>query len=191
MSSFQILTNWAFELFKTEALINEEKMEEYRMLSGFKIKEINRLYKEYYKFTEGKDLITKEIFLNIPAIVNNPFKERIAFCFGFDEEKVELDFQAFLIGLSLFNSPGQRDQKLKTAFKIQDFDNDGILTLNDLKQYLSMITSYILEDKEISEICQKILFESSSDLNKEFISYSDFQKIVSPTDFQAKLLIPI
>lgn len=44
------------------------------------------------------------------------------------EKRVLLNFRSFLIGVSMFNSHGRIDEKLKVAFRIQDFDNDGIIS---------------------------------------------------------------
>ncbi|RYH29689.1 hypothetical protein EON65_07630 [archaeon] len=177
-------------LFKAESDIPDEKMEEFRMLSGFKPREIHRLKKSFLKYTENRDLLAKESFLSLEPLVNNPLKERIALCFGYDEEVVELDFQAFLCGLALFNSPGQREQKLKTAFRIQDFDNDGVINKNDLVKYLEALTSGTLDEKQISEVADQVLKETASDALQENITYNDFQRVVAPQDFQAKLRLP-
>ena len=38
-----------------------------------------------------------------------------------------INFRDFLLGLSLFNSPGNSDLKIRLAFRLQDFDDDGEL----------------------------------------------------------------
>lgn len=177
-------------LFEDKSDISDEKMEEYRMLSGFKTKEISRLQRLFVQFTAGADTISKDTFLDLDCIVNNPLKERIAMCFGFDVEVARLDFQSFLCGVALFNSPGQREQKLKTAFRIQDFDNDGVLNKGDLVKYISTIGAGTLDDKQVDEVAEQVLRESASDAAQEAISFTDFQRVVAPLDFQAKLLLP-
>lgn len=130
--------------------------------------------------------------MEIEAIRNNPLKDRIALCFGFDEECTALDFRAYVVGLALFNSPGQREQKLKTAFKIQDFDGDGVLNKSDLIEYIKRITrGGGLSQEEIETLAKNVLEETSSDDKKESITFSDFQGVVAPLDFQAKLLLPL
>eukprot|EP00981_Chlorochromonas_danica_P005820 scaffold1192_cov179-Ochromonas_danica.AAC.15 len=171
--------------------ITDEQMEEYRMLSAFKPKEIIRLKQIFTELTSGIDLLTKEQFLTIDCIANNPLKERIALCFGYDEEVTnKLDFPAFLTGVALFNSPGRREQKLKTAFRMQDFDNDGVLNKSDLIHYLTIITASLLDEKQREEVAEQILKEASSDALQESLSFTDFQRVVAPLDFQAKLLLP-
>ncbi len=178
-------------LFGGEQLISEEKMEEYRMLSGFKPKDIIRIYNSFKKYTDGGDYISRDTFLNIDGIRNNPLKDRISLCFGFDEEVAQLDFVGYLSGLAQFNSPGKRDLKLKTAFKIQDFDGDGQIDKYDLIKYIERISSETLNSEEVEKIAKNILVESSSDPKQEFLSFTDFQRVVAPSDFQSKLLLPI
>lgn len=39
-----------------------------------------------------------------------------------------IDFRGFLLGISAFNSTGRIEDKLQLAFRLQDFDDDGILS---------------------------------------------------------------
>lgn len=177
--------------FRGEPLISEEKMEEYRMLSGFKPKDILRIYLSFRKYTEGSEFLSREVFLNIEGIKCNPLKDRICVCFGFDEEIGKLDFVGYLRGLAQFNSPGKRDLKLKTAFKLQDFDDDGQINKDDLIKYIGRISGESLSSEEIETVASNVLSESSSDPKQEFLSFADFQRVVAPSDFQSKLLLPI
>lgn len=45
-----------------------------------------------------------------------------------EEDGSKLNFRKFLIGISLFNSYGRLEEKLKLAFRLQDFDNDDIIS---------------------------------------------------------------
>lgn len=171
--------------------ISDEKMEEYRMLSGFKPKDIVRIYSSFRSYTGGSETMSKEVFLSIEALKHNPLRNQIALCFGFDEEVVQLDFVGYLSGLSQFNSPGKRDQKLKTAFKLQDFDCDGQLSREDIMKYVGLVTNNLMSEEEVEAIAKNVLQESSSDPKQEFLSFADFQRVVAPTDFQSKLMLPL
>ena len=161
------------------------------MLSGFKPKDIERSFVAFKKYTHGAEFITKDEFLSIEAISHNPLKERIALCFGFDEEIGQLDFIGYLCGLAQFNSPGHRELKLKTAFKIQDFDGDGFINKYDLVKYIEKISGGGLNESELETLAKNVLIESSSDPKQEALSFADFQRVVAPTDFQSKLLLPL
>jgi Ca2+-binding EF-hand superfamily protein len=186
--------DWISRVFRTDTSIPDETMEEYRMLSGLKPKEIARLHKMFSSLVEGNndERLKKEQFLEMECIVHNPLKDRVAQCFGFDEEHISIDFKGFLTGLALFNSPGQVENKIKVAFKIQDFDDDGMINKHDLIEYLKLITAEnSLSDEEYDRIATTVLEESSSDEKFQHLTYNDFQRVVASQDLQAKLLIPI
>ena len=53
----------------------------------------------------------------------------------FDDDKSgEVDFNEFLQGLSLFSTKGEKEDKLRFAFKIYDMDNDGYISNGELYQ---------------------------------------------------------
>ena len=59
--------------------------------------------------------MSKEKFINLKFLVNNPLADRVAVIFGYSDTVNEIDFKAFLLGVSVFNAHGQREQKLKTV----------------------------------------------------------------------------
>eukprot|EP01041_Mallomonas_annulata_P005107 gene5107-10220_t len=172
--------------------INDEQMEEYRMLSGFDVAEISRLRKVFLNYTkvDNKEELLKEDFISMPVITENPLQDRICVCFGYNE-KQSLDFRSFLIGVSSFNSLGNRDQKLKIAFRLQDFDDDNMLSKLDLQTYLQRVTGQKMSQDEMDQIIKNIQLECSLDEKGEMITLSEFQRVVAPTDFQAKLHLPL
>lgn len=160
------------------------------MLSGFEPSEIIQyfLFFENHKGSSGK--ISKETFLELRCVAINPLKDRIADCFGYDTLP-SLDFDAFLIGVSLFNSIGSREQKFRTAFRLHDFDEDGAISRQDLTTYVCRITAKALADAELQEMVNQVFIECSSDPKLEVISFADFKIMISPTDFHTKLQLPI
>ena len=70
--------------------------------------------------------ITRHQFINIKPISMNPLGDRIALAFGFKEGDPysTISFEEYMQHAADFNRPGNRDLKLKIAFKIQDFDGD-------------------------------------------------------------------
>ena len=77
---------WFQSFFVTLFDIPEEELEEYRMLSGLDRSEICRL-KAYFEDEVGANgVMTKQHFLSIPFIADNPLKDRLALCFGYDNE---------------------------------------------------------------------------------------------------------
>ena len=43
-----------------------------------------------------------------------------------------VDFQEFVAGLSAFSNRGEREEKLKFAFKVYDMDRDGFISNGEL-----------------------------------------------------------
>ena len=95
---------------------------------------------------DGNGSIDREEFLQIPQIANNPLASRMIAIF--DEECVvvasarrnaddrsgggTVDFQEFVAGLSAFSNRGEREEKLKFAFKVYDMDRDGFISNGEL-----------------------------------------------------------
>lgn len=54
-----------------------------------------------------------------------------------------INFKTFLISLSMFNSYGHIEEKLKLAFRIHDFDNDDIISRSG-ENYYYVMSCYVL-----------------------------------------------
>ena len=119
-----------------------------------------------------------------------------------------ISFNRFMEGLSIFNTPGQRDAKLAAALRIQDFDGDGKLGRQDLILYYRRIVLFqdalspdmageggVTKEKQAAAIADNVLGEASSspENDKErWITADDFRRIVAPMqDFESKLFINI
>lgn len=142
---------------------------------------------------DDNEHLTRENFMQIPAIKFNPLLDRICVCFGYnDTDHVSLDFRAFLKGVASFNSPGNRDQKLRTAFRLQDFDDDNVISKEDLNIYITRVAGENgIADSERDEVVKNILQECSSNEEGDTITAADFQRILAPMDFHAKLRLPL
>jgi Ca2+-binding EF-hand superfamily protein len=166
--------------------ISDEQMEEYRMVTYFDPKDIRKYHKVFYEKTNGSDRMDQDTFFEIPCISISPFKEKIALIFGYDQ-KPSLEFLDFLSGASLFNCPGRKDLKIRTAYRLQDIDNDGVISKDDLTNYLKIITNDHLLAFEITEMVNRVMGECSSDINQEILTLQDFQRVITKSDFEPKL----
>lgn len=168
---------------------SDEQLEEYRMVSAFRVNEIIRLHRCFLDITGGIEFMSKGLFVSMESICENPLLDRICLCFGYTDLVDELDFKGFLVGVAAFNSPGLKVQKLRIAFRIQDFDDDGVINKSDLTTYLNRITESSLKPTEIEQLVEEIMKETGN--SQEVITFTDFQRVVAPKDFQANLLLPI
>jgi Ca2+-binding EF-hand superfamily protein len=183
---YDLLESYSLVPSKEDSVISEEQMEEYRMITFFDPQHIRKYHKMFFQTTEGSERMDQETFYQIPCISINPFKEKIAMIFGFDQKPL-LEFIDFLTGASLFNCHGRKDLKIRTAYRLQDIDNDGVISKQDLMNYLKIITNETLLDFEITEMVNRVMNECSSDVNQESLTLQDFQRVITKSDFETKL----
>ncbi|GMI40319.1 hypothetical protein TrCOL_g81 [Triparma columacea] len=141
--------------------------------------------------------ITRHQFLNIKSIAMNPLKERIALCFEFGEDPDStISFEQYMQMAATFNRPGNREVKLKLAFKIQAFTDPKKITKGDLKKYYELVarngnidTPVPKKDRKV--VINKIMTECSSDSKRQFLSFEDFQRVIGTTDFDTNLKLEL
>lgn len=169
----------------------DDAVQEFHKLTNFKPKEVARLRRVFNELCGGTESLSKETFMKINCVAISPLNDRICYVFGYEKGVETLDFKGFICGLAQFNSPGNREQKMRVAYRIQDFDNDGQISKADLTTYMERVTAKSLTDSEIEEAVAEVFRETASDSEQNIISFSDFQRVVAQLDFQAKLQLPI
>merc|ERR1712230_99262 len=131
--------------------------------SNFSAPEIQRLKKRFMKLDrDGSGTIDKDEFLQIPQIATNPLASRMIAIFDEDGGGT-VDFQEFVAGLSAFSSRGERDEKLKFAFKVYDMDRDGFIMNGELFLVLKMMVGNNLKDSQLQQIVDKTMMEADLD----------------------------
>ena len=71
----------------------------------------------------------------------------------FDEEGGgDFDFQEFVSGLSAFSSKGNKEEKLRFAFKVYDIDRDGYISNGELFIVLKMMVGSNLKDQQLQQV---------------------------------------
>ena len=80
----------------------------------------------------------------------------------FDEDGGgDVDFQEFVSGLSAFSSKGNKEEKLKFAFKVYDIDRDGYISNGELFIVLKMMVGSNLKDQQLQQVCYIVPFITS------------------------------
>ena len=100
----------------------------------------------------------------------------------FDEDGGgDVDFQEFVSGLSAFSSKGNKEQKLRFAFKVYDIDRDGYISNGELFIVLKMMVGNNLKDQQLQQIVDKTIMEADLDGDGK-ISFEEFTHLVGNTD---------
>eukprot|EP00953_Heterococcus_sp_UTEX-ZZ885_P024236 13261-Heterococcus_DN1.PRE.1 len=97
-------------------------------------RELHAVRCQFLKRVSDPERITKSEFVAIPSVANNPLQERLLVCFGLHAAGAkQITFRDFLETLSTFNNPtAPVDLKMRAAFQLQDFDDDGEISKQDL-----------------------------------------------------------
>jgi len=107
----------------------------------------------------------------------------------FDEDGGgDVDFQEFVSGLSAFSSKGNKEQKLRFAFKVYDIDRDGFISNGELFIVLKMMVGSNLKDQQLQQIVDKTIMEADLDGDGK-ISFEEFTKMVENTDVSMSMTL--
>lgn len=96
----------------------------------------------------------------------------------FDEDGGgSVDFREFIVGLSAFSSKGNKEEKLRFAFKVYDIDRDGFISNGELFIVLKMMVGSNLKDTQLQQIVDKTIMEADKDGDGR-ISFQEFEQMV-------------
>jgi len=160
------------------------------MCANFDAEEIKRLGKRFKKLDlDNSGSLSVDEFMSLPELQQNPLVQRVIEIFD-DDGNGEVDFKEFIQGVSQFSVKGDKDTKLKFAFRIYDMDNDGYISNGELFQVLKMMVGNNLKDTQLQQIVDKtILFADKDDDGK--ISFEEFSEIVGNTDVHKKMVVDV
>jgi EF-hand domain pair len=107
----------------------------------------------------------------------------------FDEDGGgDVDFQEFVSGLSAFSSKGNKEEKLRFAFKVYDIDRDGYISNGELFIVLKMMVGSNLKDMQLQQIVDKTIMEADLDGDGR-ISFEEFTRMVESTDVSMSMTL--
>ncbi|XP_004069773.1 calcium and integrin-binding protein 1-like [Oryzias latipes] len=173
----------------TASQLDTGKLSEYEELTFLTKQEILLAYKRFDKLVPKEEKnridyrVRMEDILELPELKFNPFKERICKVFSTSDKKDgSLDFDDFLDFLSAFSESATLEIKSHYAFHIFDFEDDGTLGRQDLKQLVNCLTGKAdktsLTADEMKQLINNILAES--DIDKDgTVNLSEFQHVIS------------
>ena len=79
-----------------------------------------------------------------------------------EEDKDSLDITEFAKLMSVFSIRATREQKLRYAFKIYDYDGDGRIGKDDLQQTLEVITNNKMEPEFMTAVVDQVTSSACS-----------------------------
>ena len=100
---------------------------------------------------DGSGTIEREEFLQLPQVSSNPLATRMIAIFD-EDGGGDVDFQEFVNGLSAFSSKGNKEDKLRFAFKVYDIDRDGYISNGELFIVLKMMVGSNLKDQQLQQV---------------------------------------
>lgn len=156
--------------------------------SNFDRDEVDRLRKRFMKLDkDNSGTIEREEFLSLPQISSNPLATRMIAIFD-EDGGGDVDFQEFVSGLSAFSSKGNKEQKLRFAFKVYDIDRDGYISNGELFIVLKMMVGNNLKDQQLQQIVDKTIMEADEDKDGK-ISFDEFKTMVENTGFESSMTL--
>ncbi|KAB7495565.1 Calcineurin subunit B type 2 [Armadillidium nasatum] len=152
--------------------------------------EIRRLGKRFRKLDlDNSGSLSVEEFMSLPELQQNPLVQRVIDIFDADGNG-EVDFKEFIQGMSQFSVKGDKESKLRFAFRIYDMDNDGYISNGELFQVLKMMVGNNLKDTQLQQIVDKtILFADKDEDGK--INFEEFCSVVGNTDVHKKMVVDV
>lgn len=179
----------------SQSIFTEEELADYKELTYLTKTEIlhvhrrfTQLNKEAVKMSKNAKLSQEDI-VKIPELKVNPFKDRICKVFSSSRDG-DMTFEDFLDMMSVFSVEAPKQVKVDCAFKIYDFDEDDMISMDDLMEVINRLTgSQKLEKDEVQLLAENIMKEADLD-SDGFLSFPEFEHIISKSpDFLNSFVI--
>lgn len=160
------------------------------LCSTFDSDEIKRLGKRFRKLDlDNSGSLSVDEFMTLPELQQNPLVQRVIEIFDTDGNG-EVDFKEFIDGMSQFSVKGDKESKLRFAFKIYDMDKDGFISNGELFQVLKMMVGNNLKDAQLQQIVDKTILHSDLDGDGK-ISFEEFCNVVGSMDVHKKMVVDV
>lgn len=160
------------------------------LCSNFDTEEIKRLGKRFKKLDlDNSGSLSIDEFMSLPELQQNPLVQRVIDIFDTDGNG-EVDFKEFIEGVSLFSVKGDKESKLRFAFKIYDMDKDGYISNGELFQVLKMMVGNNLKDAQLQQIVDKTIIHADTDGDGK-ISFEEFCAVVGNLDVHKKMVVDV
>lgn len=128
-------------------------------------------------FKDNKNpALSHEKIMALPVFYSNPFSDRILKVFS--KRTGMMNFEEFLNMISVFSENSFLTNKISYAFRIYDFDDDDMLSSEDIQQLLwRMDYRYLFRECDFEDVAKNILSEADLDA-KGHLTFTDFYFLI-------------
>uniref|UniRef100_A0A0H2UHV6 EF-hand domain-containing protein n=1 Tax=Rattus norvegicus TaxID=10116 RepID=A0A0H2UHV6_RAT len=148
------------------------------MCSHFDADEIKRLGKRFKKLDlDNSGSLSVEEFMSLPKLQQNPLVQLV------------IDIYS-TAGNREFSVKGDKEQKLRFAFRIYDMDKDGYISNGELFQVLKMMAGNNLKGTQLQQIVNKTIINADKDRDGR-ISFEEFCAVVGGLAIHKKMVVDV
>ncbi|XP_076317361.1 calcium and integrin-binding family member 2-like isoform X2 [Tachypleus tridentatus] len=180
-----------------ESVFTEEELEDYQELTFFLKKEILHCYKRFKMLAPEAVSKNRNVrlpmatVLTLPELQVNPFCDRICKVFSSAGDG-SMTFEDFLDMMSVFSDAAPRSVKTEYAFRIYDFDEDDMISVEDLREILNRLLGpgkKKLSEEDVEELIDNVMAEADLD-EDHFLAFAEFEHVISKSpDFLSSFRI--
>ena len=154
----------------------------------FAKEDLKRLYKRFCKLDKDHSgELEPEELQDLPSLKDNPLVKRVIPIFDKNKDG-KISFVEFIAGLAQLSSATDSEDKVKFAFKIYDFNEDGYISNGDLYKVLKLMVGNNLNDVQLQQIVDRTIIKADGD-NDGKIGYEEFLAMVKDLDIASKLTL--
>jgi Ca2+-binding EF-hand superfamily protein len=174
--------------------LSPEDIEEIHTLTQFSRQEVQRLYRRFKDLDRSNTgLLTTADFMSIPEFAINPLGLRIIALF--DTHGTELiNFKQFCDTLSAFRADAPLEKKLALVFRLYDGDNNDKIERSELFNVVKRMVGSHIPEPQLWQLVDKVILDSKGaervdPAELQYISRTDFERVLSELHLQSKLAI--
>ena len=165
---------------------SQEELDEYRDVTYLSESEICTVFDRFQQLAphtvsqKRTARLPKNVILKIQDLKCNPFRERICKVFSATGDG-SMDFDDVLDMMSVFSANAPRSVKVMYAFKVYDFNEDGVICQKDVSNIVQTLCGQRKWGKgELETIVDNVFKETDMDANQE-LDFSEFENMITKT----------
>ncbi|XP_064626654.1 calcium and integrin-binding protein 1-like [Lineus longissimus] len=167
-----------------QSAFNDQELKDYQELTYFTKKEIMHVHKRFAELDTVEVGRNKNAKIDMNKVMSlqelkvNPFCDRICQVFSSSGDG-DLTFEDFLDMMSVFSDNAPRNVKVEYAFRIYDFDEDDMISEDDLKKVINRLTGdQKLSEQDMNQLIKNIFMEADLDEDNS-LSFAEFEHVIS------------